>query len=122
MARVRDLMGTGNSAESAKAIAGTTGTIAATGTTQATGKLLSYETNNVTSGAGADSVVLPTGAQGSNPGDSCYVLAPSATTVQVFPGGADTINGSASAVNVAQNKMAVIKRFTNSTWGLVVTA
>ncbi len=122
MARVRDLMGTGNSAESAKAIAGTAGTIAATGTAQATGKLLSYETNYVTSGSGADSVVLPTGAQGSNPGDSCFVIAASSTTVQVFPGGSDTINGATSAINVAQNKMAIIKRFTNSAWGLMVTA
>jgi hypothetical protein len=122
MARIRDLMGTGNSAGAAQAIAGTAGTIAASGTTQATAKMCSFETNNVTSGAGADSVVLPTGAQGSQPGDSCYVIAVSATTVQVFPGGADTINGSASAVNVAQNKMAILKRYTSSTWGLIVTA
>jgi hypothetical protein len=122
MSRVRDLMGTGNSAESAKAIAGTTGTIAATGTTQATGKMCSFETNHVTSGAGADSVVLPTGAQGSNPGDACFVLAASATTVQVFPGGADTVNGSTSAFNVAQNKMGIFKRTGATTWGAMVTA
>jgi hypothetical protein len=122
MARLRDLIGTGNSAASAKAIAGTTGAITAAGTTQATGTLLSYETNHVTTAGGADSVVLPTGAQGSQPGDSCFVLTGSATTCQVFPGGADTINGATSAINVAQNKMAIIKRTGATTWGLMVTA
>lgn len=122
MARVRDVMGTGASATHAQAIAGTTGSVTAAGTTQGAATLLSFETNVVTSAGSADSVVLPTGAQGSNPGDLAYVQAISATTVQVFPGGADTINGSTSAVNVAQNKMGVFKRLTNSTWGAFVTA
>lgn len=122
MARVRDCMGTGSSATNAQAIAGTAGAITAAGTTQAAATLLSYETNAVTSAGSADAVVLPTGAQGSNPGDSAYVLALSSTTVQVFPGGSDTINGSTSAVNVAQNKMAIIKRYSATAWGLIVTA
>lgn len=122
MARIRDLMGTGNSAGSAKAIAGTTGSITAAGTTQGAATLLSYETNVVTSAGGADAVVLPTGAQGSQPGDTCYVQAISATTVQVFPGGADTANASTSAISLAQNKMLIAKRLTNSAWGYIVTA
>lgn len=122
MSRVRDVMGLGTSAETAKAVAGTAGAVTAAGTTQGAATLLAYETNSVTSAGGADAVVLPTGVQGSNPGDLAYVQAISATTVQVFPGGSDTINGSASALNVAQNKMGVFKRLTNSTWGAFVTA
>lgn len=122
MARVRDLMATGQQGTAAQSIAGTYGAITAAGTTQGAATLLSYETNLLTTGAGADSVVLPTGAQGSQPGDSCFVLNGSATTAQVFPGGSDTINGSTSAVNVAQNKQAVLKRYSATAWGLMVTA
>lgn len=122
MARIRDLMGTGNSAGAAKAIAGTAGAITAAGTTQGAATLLSYETNQVTTAGGADAVVLPTGAQGSQPGDTAFVLNGSATTAQVFPGGSDTINGSTSAINVAQNKMLICKRTGATTWGAMVTA
>lgn len=122
MARIRDLMGTGNSAGSAKAIAGTAGDITAAGTTQGAATLLSYETNFVTTGAGADSVVLPTGAQGSQAGDSCYVFNNTSTTCQVFPGGSDVANNSTSAISLAQSKMLICKRFNNTEWGYIVTA
>lgn len=122
MARIRDLMGTGNSAESAKAIAGKAGTVAAAGTTVGAATLLSYETNLVTTAGGADAVVLPTAAQGSQPGDTCYVLNLSATTAQVFCATTETLNGATSAVNVAQNKMAILKKFSNSAWGMLFTA
>lgn len=122
MARVKDLMGTGNSAGAAKAIAGTSGSITAAGTTQGAATLLSFETNTLTTAGSADAVVLPTGAQGSNPGDTCYIINPSSTAAQVFPGGSDTINGSTSAINVAQNKILICKRFGATTWGAIVTA
>lgn len=122
MARIRDLMGTGNSAGAASAIAGTSGAVTAAGTAQGTATLLGYETNAVTAASSNDGVVLPTGAQGSQPGDMCYVLTVSSTTAKVYPGGSDTINGSTSAISVAQNKMLTIKRFTNTAWGAVVTA
>jgi len=122
MARIRDLMGTGNSAGSAKAIAGTTAAVTAAGTTQGAATLLSAETNIVTTAGGADAVVMPTGAQGSQPGDSCYVQNPSSTTCQVFPGGSDSANGSTSAISLAQNKMLIAKRLTATTWGYIVTA
>jgi len=122
MARVRDLMGTGNSAGSARAIAGTAGAVTAAGTTQGAATLLSFESNTVTTAGGADAVVLPTGALGSVPGDMCYVNNPSSTTAQVFPGGADTINGATSAINVAQNKILILKRFSATAWGSIVTA
>lgn len=122
MARVRDLMGTGNSAGSARAIAGTAGAITAAGTSQATSTLLSYETNFVTTASSQVGVVLPTGAQGSAAGDSAYVFCNTSDTCTVYPGGSDTINGSTNAVNVAQNKMLILKRLTNTAWGAVVTA
>lgn len=121
MARIRDLMGTGNSAESAKAIAGKAGAITAAGTTAAAATVLGFETNNVTTAGGADAVVLPTSAQGSQPGDTCYVLNLASTTAQLFCAATETLNGATSAVSVAQNKMAVCKKFTNSAWGVVVT-
>ena len=122
MARVRDCIGTGSAPINAQAIAGTAGSITAAGSSQGASTLLSYETNFVTTASSAVGVVLPTGAQGSMPGDSCYVFCNTSDTATVYPGGADTINGSSSAVNVAQNKMAVLKRFTSTQWGLIVTA
>ena len=123
MARIRDLMGTGNSAEAAKAIAGTRGAITAAGSnSQANGTLLSFETNFVTTGAGADSVVLPSGAQGAQPGDTVYVFNNTSTSCNCFPGSTDTANGSTSAVSIAQNKMACFKRVSSSGWGYFITA
>lgn len=122
MARVRDCMGTGAAAEFAKAIAGTVGSVTAAGTSQGASTLLSFETNLVTTASSQVGVVLPTGAQGSNPGDSCYVFCSTSDTSTVYPGGSDTINGSTSAVNVAQNKQGVFKRYSNSAWGFNVTA
>ena len=122
MARVRDCMGTGSAPANAQAIAGTAGAITAAGSSQGASTLLSFETNFVTTASSAVGVVLPTSAQGSANGDTCYVFCNTSDTATVYPGGSDTINGSSSAVNVAQNKMAVIKRFTSTQWGLVVTA
>lgn len=123
MARIRDLMGTGNSAIAAQAIAGTRGAITAAGSgSQANGTLLSYETNFVTTGAGADSVVLPSGSQGAQPGDTVYVFNNTSTDCKCYPGSTDSANGSTSAVTIAQNKMAIFKRISSSAWGYVITA
>lgn len=122
MARVRDLTGTGAQPTHAEAIAGTYGAVTAAGTGASTATLLSYETNAVTAASSNDGVILPTGAQGSNPGDTCYVLTVSSTTAKVYPGSGDTINGSTSAVSVAQNKQAVLKRYSATQWGAMVTA
>lgn len=124
MSRIRDLMGTGNSAGSAKAIAGTHGTLAAAGTSsQANSTMASYETNYVTvGGATANGVVLPTSAQGSQPGDSCTIFNLSSTACLVYPGGSETANGSTSAISVAQNKMLILKRVVSTGWGYIVTA
>lgn len=126
MARIRDLMGTGNSAGSAYAIAGTAGNIvAAANNAQAGATLLSYETNYVTTGATTNSVVLPTAAQGAQPGDLCYVFNASSTSANCFPGGSEKANASTSAVTVAQNKMAVFKRMPyggTTDWAYLITA
>lgn len=122
MARVRDCIGTGSAPINAQAVAGTAGSLTAVGTSQGAGTLLSYETNFITTASSQVAVVLPTGAQGSMPGDTCYVFCNTSDTATVYPGGSDTINGSSSAVNVAQNKMAIIKRFNATQWGLIVTA
>lgn len=122
MARVRDCMGSGASSELAKSIAGRRGAVTAAGSSsQANAALLGFETNYVTTAGGADSVVLPTGAQGSQPGDSCYVFNLSSTSLNCYPGGSDTANGSTSAIAVAQNKMLILKRFSNTAWGYIVT-
>lgn len=123
MARIRDCVGTGSSPANAQAIAGTVGAITAAGSSsQANATLLSYETNFVTTASGADSVVLPTGAQGSLPGDKCYVFNNTSTSCNCYPGGSDTANGSTSAISVAQNKMLTCKRLTATQWGYSITA
>lgn len=122
MARVRDLMGSGLSAQAAKAVAGTAGTVTAAGTTQGTATRLSYAANAVSAASSQTGVVLPTAAQGSMPGDVVYIRTTSSTAASVYPGGSDTLNGSTSAISVAQNKMLTCVRFTNSTWGAMVTA
>src|SRR5690348_15600734 len=110
MARVRDLMGAGASSGLAKAIAGTWGTVTAAGTGASTATVLSYETNAVTAAGSADGVSLPTAAQGSQPGDEVYVLVTSSTSGKVYSGTGETLNGSSSAITVAQNKMLLCKK------------
>ena len=123
MARIRDLMGTGHSGAAAKAIAGTRGAVTAAGSSsQANGTLLSYETNFVTTAGGADSVVLPTSAQGSQPGDEVVVFNNTSTSCNCYPGGSETANGSTSAISVAQNKLLRCKRVSATGWGYIITA
>lgn len=123
MARVRDCMGSGAAAGLAKAIAGATGAITAAGSSsQANGTLLSYETNIVTTASGADSVVLPTAAQGSMPGDMCYVFNDTATSCQCYPGGTENANNSTSSIVIAQSKMLIAKRVAAAEWGYIITA
>ena len=123
MARIRDLMGTGNAALAARAIAGTQGAITAAGSSsQANATLLSYETNFVTTASGADSVKLPTAAQGSQPGDMCFVFNNTSTSCNCYPGGSESANGSTSAISIAQNKMLIAKRVNATNWGYTITA
>lgn len=122
MSRVKDLMGTGTAPIAALNL-NSCGTVVSAGTgSQAAGKLLDYAANNLTTAGSLDTFVLPTGAQGSMPGDVIYAYTPGATTGVVYPGGADTINGSTSAVSIAQAKMGVFTRFTSTSWGFTVTA
>lgn len=122
MARVKDLMGVGTPSLQARAIAGTNGAVTAAGTTAATATVLSYETNNVTAASSLDGVVLPTGAQGAMPGDTVYVYTTSSTTAKVYSASGVTLNGSSSAISVAQNKMLICKMITATNWGAIVTA
>ena len=122
MATVRALMGSGFSGGQALAL-NQRGAVTASGSnSQANGALLSYGVNDVTTGASADSVVLPTSAQGSQPGDEMYVYVGSSTSGKLFPGGSETINGSTSAVTVAQGKMALCVRTSSTNWGHIITA
>lgn len=106
----------------AQNVVGSFSTVTAAGTNQGTATLLSAAVNAVSAAGSADGVVLPTAAQGSQVGDDFWILCTSSTTAKVYPGGSDTINGSASAVSVAQNKMLILKRFTPTAWGAIVTA
>lgn len=123
MARVRDLMGTGQAPLAAQAIAGTSGQVTATGTgSQGAGIILSYANNDCITAASLDTFVLPTVAQGSCVGDVVYVTVETATSGVVYPGGAETIVGSTSAKTVAQHKTALFVRSSATNWGYLVTA
>lgn len=123
MARVRDLMGTGQAALAAQAIAGTSGQVTGTGTgSQAAGVILSYANNDLITAASLDTFVLPTVAQGSVVGDVVYATVETATSGVIYPGGTETIVGSTSAKTVAQHKTALFVRSSATNWGYLVTA
>lgn len=119
MPLANELTGSGAAGQLAKAVLGSAGAVTAAGTAQATATPLGVANAAVTAAGSADGVLLPSNAQ---PGEEYWVLTVSSTTAKVYPGGADTINGSTSAISVAQNKMAVFKRFTATTWGAFFTA
>lgn len=122
MARKLALMGSGFSAGQANGINERGAVTAAGSSSQANGTKLSYAVNDITTASGADSVVLPTSAQGSQPGDFVTVTVTTATSGMLYPGGSETVNGSTSAVTIAQNKTAFLVRASSTNWGLVITA
>lgn len=123
MARVRDVMGTGQSALSAQNIVNGSGQVTSTGTgSQAAGTLLSYANNDCITASSLDTFVLPTVAQGSVVGDVVYATVETSTSGVIYPGGAETIVGSTSAKTVAQHKTAVFVRSSATNWGYLVTA
>lgn len=123
MPRKLNLMGLGTQGQLASAICGGVGSITAAGSaSQANATLLGHETNAVTTAGGADSVVMPTTAQRSEIGDSCLVYNLSSTSLNIYPGGSETANGSTSAVALAQNKGFWAKRISSTNWMYVVTA
>lgn len=123
MPRQNDVMGSGIPGMAAQAICGTYGNVTATGSnSQANGALAGYAINNVTTAGGADSIVLPTTAQGSDLGDSMVVYTASSTSIKIFPGGLETVNGSTSAITAAQAKMAIFFRTSATNWGHIITA
>jgi hypothetical protein len=84
---------------------------------------MTAETNIVSAASGsANSVVLPTSAQGSGLGETRYVFTSSSTSAIVYPGGSETANGSTSGITVAQNKLLVLKRVSSTAWAYVITA
>lgn len=75
------------------------GIIATPGGGQTNARLLTKQYNRVaTVGTAADSVKLPV----SEPGLEIFIVNGSATSMQVFGSGTDTINGVATATGVAQ--------------------
>ena len=77
--------------------------------------------NEVTTVAsGADSVVLPVAV----PGSVVFVVNATATSMQVFANGSDTINGTAGATGVAQagNKYALYVAADLGQWYRILTA
>jgi hypothetical protein len=122
MARLKDLMGTGTSGAAAAAN-NSSGSVTSAGTgSQANGTLLGYANNDCVTAASLDTFKLPTAAQGTAKGDVIYATVETSTTGVVYPGGTDTINGSTSAVNVAQHKTAIFVRSSATNWGMIVTA
>lgn len=123
MARVRDAMGMGTPGGQAQALVNTFGDVTGTGTgSQGAGVLLSYGSNNLITASSLDTFVMPTAAQGAGRGDVMTAYGSTATSAVVYPGGSDTINGSTSAVTIAQNKMGTFQRMSATNWGYVVTA
>lgn len=123
MARIRDAMGAGTPGGQAQALVNTSGRVTGTGTgSQAAGVLLSYANNDLVTAASLDTFVLPTVAQGSGLGDVVYATVETSTSGVVYPGGAETCNGSASAVTVAQHKTAMFVRMSATNWGYIITA
>jgi hypothetical protein len=122
MATIKQLMGTGTPALQAQQIVGAPATLAGVGTSQSGAAQISAPVTTLTTAGGATAAVLPTGSQGSIPGDEYFIFTSSATTGIVYPGGTDTANGSTSGINVAQNKMLHIKRLSSTAWGYLITA
>ena len=123
MARLNDVMGTGQSGPAAQAIVGTWGTITGTGTgSAANGVRVSYANNNCVTASSLDTFTLPTAAQGATPGDVIYCTVETSTSGVVYPGGTETCNGSTSAVTVAQHKTVRFVRSSSTNWGYISTA
>lgn len=123
MARLNDVLGTGNAPAAAQAIVGTAGQVTGTGTgSQANGVMLSYANNDCVTASSKDTFVLPTAAQGAKTGDVIYATVETSTSGVVYPGGTETIVGSTSAVTLAQHKTGMFVRSSATNWGYIVTA
>ncbi len=123
MARVRDAMGLGTPAGQAQALINSSGTVTGTGTgSQGAGVLLSYGNNDLVTASSLDTFVLPTAAQGAARGDVMTCTVETSTSGVVYPGGAETCNGSTSAVTVAQHKTVIFTRSSATNWGYIITA
>ncbi len=123
MARVKDAIGLGTAPQAAQALVNTSGQVTGTGTgSQANGVVLSYANNDCVTASSLDTFVLPTTAQGSIVGDVVYATVETSTSGVIYPGGSDTIVGSASAKTVAQHKTAIFVRSSATNWGYFVTA
>lgn len=123
MPRIRDVLGSGMAPLAAQQIVNGSGQVTGTGTgSQGAGVILSYANNDCITASSMDTFVLPTGAQGAQVGDVVYATVETSTSGVVYPGGADTIVGSASAKTVAQHKTGVFIRTSATNWGYLVTA
>ncbi len=123
MPRVRDAIGLGTPPQAAQALVNSSGAVTATGTgSQANGVLLSFANCDLITASSLDTFVLPTSAQGSVVGDVIYATCETSTSAVVYPGGAETIVGSASAKTVAQHKTGFFVRSSSTNWGYTVTA
>jgi hypothetical protein len=117
----RQLMGTGLSGPTARAIAGGGAALASAGTGSiAAATLLPTETVNLSAAASLDAYLLPSTAQGSAIGDKITVWASSSTSAVVYAGTGETSNNSAT-VTVAQYKMCIFTRISATQWGHIIT-
>lgn len=93
MALAKDIMGGGFSAGQAKALQGNFQTVAAAGTSQATGAAIRASNVTVTSASGTNAVVLPN----ADIGDSILLYSSAATNaLLVFPPSGGNINAAAA--------------------------
>lgn len=81
MAFIKEQMGGGTSAGQAKAMNGTGGSLAATGSTQTDAATVVSSITIVTAADGTKGVILPA----SFPGESCTLFNNSASTLKVYP-------------------------------------
>lgn len=125
MAQAKNIMGGGFSAIAADAINGTTGTVAATGSTNANAALIGFDTGIVTAADGTKGVILPAGQSGdmveffNNAGSTLKVYPPSGAAISV----AGTGLGSADAAfSHLTYKYATYRCYSSTQWFANVTA
>ncbi len=125
MALARDIMGGGASAGLAVAIGGTTGTVAATGSSAADAALVQFSNGIVTAADGTKGVILPA----SQPGESVELFNNSGSTLKVYPptGAAIVVNGTGlgtanAAFSQTTYKDTIYKCISATQWFAVTSA
>jgi hypothetical protein len=117
---VSELMATGNSAQSAQAMAGNGSNVTALGNNQATAAQLPASQNFIASGAVGTGVKLPPCAVG----NEVWVYNNSGQTIAIFPfeTAGVSFNGGSPVSSILTAKAMLFKAFSSAVWVSVLTA